>query len=219
MKRALVIGLGVGHMAKVLYERYGIVTDTLEIDPAVSEAATQYFGFKPTGKAIIGDARYEIRHLTGPYDLIIHDCFTGGSEPSHLLTVETLKQLQSLLTEQGILSLNFVAFSQGDKQASLASVAKTIAAVYPYQTTFISEPGKDFNDFIFLASAQPIDVEAKTLQSAQINWLKDRLFAVDKSQGMVLTDNFNPLEHMQTQKAEHYRNMIVELLGPRLLVR
>jgi hypothetical protein len=98
-------------------------------------------------------------------------------------------------------------------------VAKTIAAVYPYQTTFISEPGKDFNDFIFLASAQPIDVEAKTLQSAQINWLKDRLFAVDKSQGMVLTDNFNPLEHMQTQKAEHYRNMIVELLGPRLLVR
>ncbi|WP_347986718.1 fused MFS/spermidine synthase [Methylomonas sp. AM2-LC] len=219
MKRALVIGLGVGHMAKVLYERYGIVTDTLEIDPAVSDAATQYFGFKPTGKAIIGDARYEIRHLSGPYDLIIHDCFTGGSEPSHLLTVETLKQLQSLLTEQGILSLNFVAFSQGDKQASLASVAKTIAAVYPHQTTFISEPGKDFNDFIFLASDQVLDLEAKSLQPAQVNWLKDRVFAVDQSKGMVLTDNFNPLEHMQTQKAEHYRNMIVELLGPRLLVR
>lgn len=75
------VGLGAGKMANTLHERYGIATDTLEIDPAVADAAADYFGFKPRGKNIIGDARYEIRHLTGPYDLIIHDCFTGGSEP------------------------------------------------------------------------------------------------------------------------------------------
>jgi hypothetical protein len=78
MTRALIIGLGAGHMAKVLNERYGIIVDTLEIDPLVAQAAVDYFDFKPTGKAIVGDARYEIRHLTGNYDLIIHDCFTGG---------------------------------------------------------------------------------------------------------------------------------------------
>ena len=124
IKKALLIGQGAGHMAMVLRDKYGIVTDTLEIDPAVAQAATDYFGFKPNGKAIVGDARYEIRHLTGPYDLIIHDCFTGGSEPAHLLTVETLQQLQGLLAPQGIVALNFVAFGQGEGQQALASVSK-----------------------------------------------------------------------------------------------
>ncbi|MGZ8163192.1 MAG: fused MFS/spermidine synthase [Methylobacter sp.] len=62
MTRALIIGLGAGHMAKVLHDRYEIMVDTLEIDPAVSEAASNYFGFKSTGIDIVGDARYEIRH-------------------------------------------------------------------------------------------------------------------------------------------------------------
>jgi hypothetical protein len=35
---------------------HGIVTDTVEIDPAVAEAATKYFGFTPTGEAMAGDA-------------------------------------------------------------------------------------------------------------------------------------------------------------------
>jgi len=148
-------------MAKVLHERYGIITDTLEIDPAVADAASRYFDFKPTGVAKVGDARYEIRRLQGPYDLIIHDCFTGGSEPAHLLTLETLAQLKSLLSEQGILAVNFVAFAEGEHSNALAAVSKTIAGVFPEQITFISEPGKNFNDFIFLASDHAVDLAAK----------------------------------------------------------
>ena len=219
MSRALVVGLGVGSMAKVLHDRYGIVTDTLEIDPKVAEAATNYFKFKPTGQAIIGDARYEIRHLTGPYDLIIHDCFTGGSEPTHLLTVETLTQLRELLSPQGILSLNFVAFSKGDQQAALASVAKTIAQVLPHQSLYISEPGNDFNDFIFLASREAFNTATNNLPIDQLNWLKAREFTVDQAQGVILTDNLNPLEYLQSRKAEHYRHLMLDLLGPSLLIR
>ena len=150
IKKALLIGQGAGHMAMTLRDKYGIVTDTLEIDPAVAQAATDYFGFKPNGLAIVGDARYEVRHLTGPYDLIIHDCFTGGAEPSHLLTVETFQQLKRLLSSDGLLALNFVAFTQGEGHKALASVAKTITKVFANQSLFISEPGEDFNDFIFL---------------------------------------------------------------------
>lgn len=219
MTRALIIGLGAGHMAKVLHDRYGIATDTLEIDPAVADAASGYFGFKPTGQAIVGDARYEIRHLKGPYDLIIHDCFTGGSEPAHLLTVETLAQLQGLLSEQGILALNFVAFSQGEPSVALASVSRTIAEVFPQQSVFVSEPGKDFNDFIFLAGAQPIDINSKSLLPGQSDWLRTRAFSLDNSKGVIFTDNLNPLEHLQTAKAEYYRHVIVDWFGPELLVR
>lgn len=219
IKKALLIGQGAGHMAMVLRDKYGIVTDTLEIDPAVAQAATDYFGFKPNGKAIVGDARYEIRHLTGPYDLIIHDCFTGGSEPAHLLTVETLQQLQGLLAPQGIVALNFVAFGQGEGQQALASVSKTVAKVFPSQSLFVSEPDEDFNDYIFLASSQPIDLTSPSLNAEQADWLNKRKFTVDATNGIVLTDNLNPLEHLQTRKSEHYRHVLVDWFGNDLLVR
>ncbi|NOT85666.1 MAG: fused MFS/spermidine synthase [Methylococcaceae bacterium] len=218
MTRALIIGLGAGHMAKVLHQQYGIKTDTLEIDPAVATAASDYFGFKPTGTAIVGDARYEIRHLTGPYDLIIHDCFTGGSEPAHLLTVETITELKGLLSAQGILALNFVGFAN-DRNLALASVAKTLTQVLPQLSVFIAEPGEDFNDFIFLSSQQPLDIQAKALLPEQTDWLKQRVFNVDKTRGSLLTDDFNPLEHLQTAKAEHYRHVLVDWFGAELLVR
>jgi len=219
IKKALLVGQGAGHMAMTLRDRYGIVTDTLEIDPAVADAASNYFGFKPNGQAIVGDARYEIRHLTGPYDLIIHDCFTGGSEPSHLLTVETLEQMRSLLAPQGILALNFVAFGRGEGQQALASVAKTIAQVFSNQSLFISEPGEDFNDYIFLAGSQPIDLASPSLTAEQTDWLNKRKFSVDTGNGLVLTDNLNPLEHLQTRKSEHYRQVLVDWFGNNLLIR
>jgi spermidine synthase len=218
MSRALIVGLGAGHMAKTLYDRYGIVTDTLEIDPAVADAATKYFDFKPTGQSIVGDARYEIGHLKGPYDLIIHDCFTGGSEPAHLLTVETLAQLRGLLSDRGILALNFVAFSS-DKDAALSSVSRTIEQVFPNQSVFIAEPGEDYNDFIFLAASSPIDLSSKSLLPNQVAWLQNRVYKVNKNQGVLLTDNLNPLEHLQIEKSEHYRHVLVDWFGADLLVR
>jgi spermidine synthase len=219
IKKALLIGQGAGHMAMTLRDKYGIVTDTLEIDPAVAQAASDYFGFKPNGSAIVGDARYEIRHVTGPYDLIIHDCFTGGSEPSHLLTVETLQQLQHLLASDGIVALNFVAYGSGEGHKALASVSKTLKAVFPEQSLFISEPGDDFNDYIFLAGSQPIHLSSSSLNPVQQNWLTSRKFNIDPTDGVVLTDNLNPLEHLQIRKSENYRHVLVEWFGNDLLVR
>ncbi len=219
MKHGLIIGLGAGHMAKMLHNNYGLTTDTLEIDPAVAEAAVKFFDYQATGKAIVGDARYEIRHLKGNYDLIIHDCFTGGSEPAHLLTVETLQRLQKLMTDDGILAINFVSFLQNGQNKALASVAQTVSQVFPHYSVFISEPGEDFNDFIFLASKKPINLNSEVLSSKQRQWLNSRLISIDASQGVVLSDNLNPLEHLQTRKAEHYRQVLLDWFGTNLLIR
>jgi spermidine synthase len=218
-KWALLLGQGAGHIAMALRDHHGMVTDTVEIDPAVAEAATEYFGFTPTGEAMVGDARNVIRHLKGPYDLIIHDCFTGGSEPAHLLTVEALSQLRGLLSDRGLLALNFVAFADGGHNTALASVGRTLAQVFPHHSVFVSEPGRDFNDFIFLASGRPIDLGSTALDRGQVAWLKSRLFAVDETEGVLLTDNLNPLEQLQTRKAEHYRDLQVEWFGADLLIR
>lgn len=218
MKHALLIGQGAGHMAMTLKE-YGIATDTLEIDPAVAEAASKFFGFVPTGKTIIGDARYEIRKLKGPYDLIILDVFTGGSEPTHLLTVESLAQLHDLLSDRGILALNFVSFLDEGLNPALTSVARTLSQVFPHQRVFISDPDRDFNDFIFLATNHPINLEAETLPRAHHNWLKQRSLDIDSLQGTILTDNLSQLELLQTRKSEYYRRIIVDSLGTNHFIR
>lgn len=218
MKHALLIGQGAGHMAMTLKE-YGIVTDTLEIDPAVAEAASKFFGFVPTGKTIIGDARYEIRQLKGPYNLIILDVFTGGSEPTHLMTVEALAQLHGLLTNQGILALNFVSFRDNGQNTALASVAKTLAQVFPYQQVFIADPDTDFNDFIFLATKYAMNLNDASFPDTHRTWLKQRLVNIDQSQGMALTDNLSALERLQIRKSEHYRRMIIDLVGTSHFIR
>lgn len=218
MRNALLIGQGAGHMVTTLKE-FGIVTDTLEIDPAVAEAASEHFGFIPTGRRIIGDARYEVRQLKGSYDLIILDVFTGGSEPTHLLTVEAIAQLRDLLTDQGILALNFVAFYDNGRNPALASVAKTLTQVFPHQRVFISDPNENFNDFIFLATNHALDLNDDSIPQMQRAWLKDRLLAIDQSNGMILTDNLSNLELLQIRKSETYRRMIVDMVGTRHFIR
>ncbi|MCH6570323.1 MAG: fused MFS/spermidine synthase, partial [Acidobacteria bacterium] len=105
-RSALLIGLGAGQLPKLL-GRYGIETDSIEIDPEVARAARDYFGFNHPGRLILGDARYEVRRLKKKYDFIIHDCFSRGVVPAHLLSVEMLEDLRSLLNDVGVLALNF----------------------------------------------------------------------------------------------------------------
>ena len=125
---------------------------------------------------------------------------------------------RGLLTEQGILAVNFVAFANG-KQSALNTVSKTLAQVFSQQISFISEPNKDFNDFIFLASAQSFDIHNERLKVEQQAWLQNRLFPIDGKNGVILTDNFNPLEHLQTAKAEKYRHFLMDMFGEELFVR
>lgn len=212
---ALLIGLGGGHIALDLKAK-GLNVDTIEIDPAVAEASLNYFNFKPTGDFIVGDARYETKKLTKHYDFIIHDCFTGGSEPTHLLTVEMLTQLRGLLSEQGILALNYVGFTKGAGTEAVASVYKTLKEVLPNVQVFITEKA-EFTDFIFLASNQPVTLDRNN-PDQRVQWLLDHEYALSDSGGIVITDNFNPMESMQVRKAETYRKVFMERITPELLL-
>lgn len=214
-KSALLIGLGGGHVALDLKSK-GLTTDTIEIDPAVAEASLNYFHFKPTGDFIVGDARYEIKKLHNHYDIIIHDCFTGGSEPTHLLTVEMLRELRSLLTPRGVLALNYVGFTEGEGVAAVASVYKTLRAVLPNVSVFITEK-EEFTDFIFLASEQLVALD-RADSDPRVQWLLDHQYVIDDTDGILISDDFNPMESMQVRKSEAYRRIFMERIAPELLV-
>ena len=130
-RNALLIGLGGGYIA-MAFAAQGIATDALELDPEVAKAAQQYFLYEPSGALRVGDARYEIRRLDQQYDFIVHDCFTGGSVPSHLLSVEMLRDLDRLLKDDGLLALNFVGFTEGPEAAATAAVYRTLGELYPH---------------------------------------------------------------------------------------
>jgi len=214
--RALLIGLGGGHVARDLKSK-GIVTDTIEIDPAVADAARQHFHFQPTGRFIVGDARYEIKNLATRYDLIIHDCFTGGSEPTHLLSQEMLASLRSLLTDRGILALNYVGFTGGEGSDAAAAVHQTLKSVFPQVRVFITDK-KEFTDFVFLASEEPIYLDLAS-EDRRVQWLLDHEHTILSNDSFTITDDYNPMESRQVRKSESYRKYFLERIAFELLLR
>lgn len=211
---ALLVGLGGGHIARELKAK-GLNTDTIEIDPVVAQASLNFFGFQPTGDFIVGDARYEVKKLNKEYDFIIHDCFTGGSEPTHLLTVEMLSDLRRLLKQDGILALNYVGFTRGEGTEAVASVYKTLKSVLPNVKVFITEK-TELTDFILLASNAVIELDANS-RDPRSQWLTDHQYALDEQSGVLITDDYNPIESMQLRKAEAYREIFLKRVAPELL--
>lgn len=214
--QALLIGLGGGHVARDLKSK-GIVTDTIEIDPAVADAARTFFHFEPTGRFIVGDARYEIRNLDRRYDLIIHDCFTGGTEPTHLLSREMLSELRGLLNDGGILALNYVGFVTGEGADAVAAVHRTLKGLFPNLRVFVTEKS-EFTDFVFLASEQPILLDASS-QDRGIRWLLEHEHRITDTEGFIITDDYNPMESRQVRKSETYRKLFLERIAFDLLLR
>jgi spermidine synthase len=215
---ALLIGLGSGHLVGVL-DRQGVKTDAIEIDPEVARVARKYFGFKPTGDLIIGDARYQVSQLKKQYDMIIHDCFTGGTEPIHLLSLEMLHSLKSLLSKDGVLALNMIGYLEGKDRLAVEAVATTLDAVFKHRRVFISEPGKSFTDIVFLVSDTPIALQTdKTTKQQQTELAKNEI-SIEPENVFIVTDDYNPLESMQVAKAEHYRELLMKRLGEEILLR
>ncbi len=224
-RSALLIGLGAGQLPKLL-GRYGIETDSIEIDPEVARAAKDYFGFNHPGRLILGDARYEVRRLRKKYDFIIHDCFSRGVVPAHLLSVEMLEDLRSLLNDGGILALNFYGYAEGPQALPAAAVAKTIEAVFPFHRVFVSSLQTELTDHVFFASTEPVEFKADKVDIAPSplgKLMLDNLFRyehkISSDQGFVITDDFNPLDSMQVRKAEIYRHQVLSDISADLLAR
>ena len=104
--------------------QHNISTTVVELDPAVYEAAKTYFGFHPhePEKVFLSDARgwvHSRTHAGNPaggtvsekstpeetFDIVIHDCFSGGGVPAHLFTVTFWEQLRKLMRPDGVVAV------------------------------------------------------------------------------------------------------------------
>ena len=111
-ERALMIGLGGGTVANVLVDVFPNITmDLVEVDRAVVKVARDYFDFREAENTEVHiiDGRVFTRRAVlrqERYDLVILDAFTGEYIPEHLITLEFMRDIASLLTDRGVVIAN-----------------------------------------------------------------------------------------------------------------
>ena len=160
--KALLCGLGGGSIMTEL-TTMGFEADAVEIDPRMPELGTKYFEFdKKSCEIYIDDARHFLRNSSKEYDLIVLDLLTSEVQPSHIFTIENFKHLHSLLSDEGILIINFQGYIYGEEGRASRSILKTLlAAEYKVNVFFNPEEiRKIVTDIFFIASANELNFEA-----------------------------------------------------------
>jgi len=222
-KDALVVGLGGGSVTRRL-EGYGLRVDSVEINPKVADIARRFFGFDaPEGNVHITDGRVFISNADRKYDFIVLDAFAGSDTPPfHLMTKEMFGEIKGALKEDGILAVNSFGFMSGKGTVIPQSIHRTLGAVYPNVRAFrVSK--ENFGNIIFFASAGELALR-RSIEKTDIAGLEN-LFAemlekevrYSMQEGIVITDDYNPLEAWGVMTSEAMRRDILSFLPAEVL--
>ncbi len=220
MKNALVIGLGPGAVPNSFSKR-GVHTDAVDIDPEVVRLYQRYFaryGDAGNVSLFIEDGRCFIRKTPKVYDVVVMDVFLGDSSPWHLLTREAFSEIKKVLTDKGVLVINFITIPRDALGVRImGAIHKTLSAEFPYAYTF---NGTGFlrggaQNVFFLASLKKPSFNFSTVIPIPLGFtgklemvLHDRQDrAADDA--FLLTDDYNPVEFYNARAKEAWRREIV----------
>ncbi|WP_235857752.1 fused MFS/spermidine synthase [Marimonas lutisalis] len=173
-----------------------------EIDPGVTEMAVRDFWFEPATATILHqDARRALREDDRRYDVIIGDAFTDVAVPAHLVTREFFELVASRLTDEGSFLMNVIDYQ--DRLQALASVARTLAAVFPsveiWTNTAPPRPGARVV-FVIAAGRTPTEGARFTVPAPDRNtfgamdpaWVAQLI----DTRGTLLTDDYAPIDRL-----------------------
>ncbi|KAF8511513.1 S-adenosyl-L-methionine-dependent methyltransferase [Gautieria morchelliformis] len=170
-ERALVIGLGVG-IAVEAFLAQQINTTVVEIDPAVYDYARRYFSLPEPNQVYIADAREWVHDHAFPaaqnkFDYIVHDCFSGGSVPGHIYTLEFWEELKGMVKSDGVVAVNFVGrLGSEPARAVFLTLQKTLGgcrAFHDHMETKFDDSYAFYNVVFFCT---PLSSTAPTFRSA-----------------------------------------------------
>ena len=214
-KRVLMIGLGGAGFHRLFAAAFpDSLLQTIELDPKVLELCRTKMGFKPTAKTpvTIMDGRMFVKRNKEQWDWLILDAFRGGFVPPHLKTEEFYRECAARLTNRGVFISNLHATTQ-----LYYSDLKTIQKVFPqvvlfetehrgnviavavkYQEPVITDPQKWPT-----AEAVSHPPFAGRLDMAAIRKEQRDLPLEQMRTARVLTDDFAPVEFLDTLKANN----------------
>jgi len=159
-KRLLVIGGGVYTLPMAVLQAFpDTQVDVVELDSALDDIATEFFGLKP-------DPRLRIIHQEGrefldandtPYDLIVIDAFINVDVPRSLTTPEAAQQYYRNLTRNGVVAMNIIsayhgrneivrhqyeAFAAAFRQVEVYPAGKGYALALPQNLVVVGRKGR-----------------------------------------------------------------------------
>ncbi len=211
LQSALCIGMGVG-IVPAEFARSGMKVDVVEINPAVVPVARDFFDFEPDKCQItFGDGRYVINRSQSKYDAVVLDAFLGDSSPSHLMTREAFENIRRILNPNGVLVINCFGDTAAGKDFFAASLAKTLGTVFTSVRAHTTGNGNLF----FAASANP-NLQLRAISTAdahpevasQVSMCMGSVVKIDTSDGVILTDDFNPIDFYDAHNRELHRRLL-----------
>ncbi len=227
-KSALVVGLGAGLIAARL-QRRGIDVEAIDIDPVVVAMAEKHFNLRLKRPVVIEDARYFFAQEGRSYDIIIMDAFSGDSTPSHLLTREALARVKARLSPDGVMAINVIADARAGPLLSPAIVT-TMQTQFMEVAAFplfdLASTATKGGNLVLVASNRQV---RQTLATSipDVHPLAQPLIALGMRQGrmlpridggLVLTDDFNPLDILDSGLHETIRQSILETTPREILL-
>ena len=219
IKSALIVGLGIGVVAEGLQAR-GVDVEVVDINPIVVDMAKQHFDLRLKRPVVIEDARYFLAQTPRQYDLIVMDAFTGDSTPSHLLSREALERVKARLSPDGVLAINVIGSTRKESvllQAVVSTLQTQFAQLAAFPLFDLADQQTMGGNVVLLAANRPVD-QAVQASIANVHPLAREGVALGLRQayrvepgvgGLVLSDDFNPLDVLDVGLHESIRDRIL----------
>lgn len=200
--RALMIGAGAYSYPKHFTRIYKNASlDVVEIDPALTELAAQYFGLteNPRVAIINEDGRTFLNRNKKRYDVIWNDAFLSHLNiPFQLTTHEAIQKMYDSLDENGIVMTNIISAITGPKstflQAEYATYKKIFPAVYLIQVN--DRPETEGQNIMLVALKSPeADMQLTQTPTTLGGVRVKKVFTLESDPSVpALTDEFAPIE-------------------------
>jgi spermidine synthase len=166
--RVAVVGFGSGVTIGAVTQFPIGHADVVELEPAVVEAGTRFFGpynhhpeLDPRVRVIIGDGRNFLTQKDDKYDVIVSEpsnpWITGVS---NLFTVDYWKLARSRLADDGVFCQWAQLYELSSK--NIKTLLATFSSVFPYTYVFSAEDLS--SDVIMVASNHPLKLDLNRLR-------------------------------------------------------
>lgn len=223
-KKALLLGLGTGLLAKQLDAR-GLQVEAAEVEPRMEEVSRRFFELPASVQVHHADARAFLNQDGPGYDLIFLDTFTGENVPWYLFTEQGLGRMKARLNPGGRLIVNSVTHA-GKGSPGLARLEAGLSKVFGEAEVFIDEsrePGADLVNACLVAGDGLRLNDGKGYPGKALeNIAKHTLALVPlgrpaRRDGVINTDDFSDLDHAEADLRLQWRRLVLDQMGPEVL--
>jgi len=133
-----------------------VAIDVVELDPGITEAARNYFFLtdRPGQRIFHEDARIFLNRESAAgerrYDAVFGDVFGSSySIPFHLTTIECMRKIRALLSDDGVFIVNIISSLDGELFGGIySSIASVFPSVMIYPATYPNSVGTRQNIMI-----------------------------------------------------------------------